>query len=83
MGTKSKGSIVVSDILPVSVAETNKKAGGGENSKNMHSLIKMKEKVAQNLQASEEWQDGSSIFKWGGGVGKLCTLCCTHVPFLF
>lgn len=30
----------------------------------------MKEKVAQNLQASEEWQDGSSIFKWGGGGGE-------------
>lgn len=49
----------------------------------MHSLIKMKEEGAQSLQAFEEWQEGSSIFKWRKKKEKLCYLCCTHAPFLF
>lgn len=40
MGTKSKGSIVVSDILPVSVAETNKKAGGEKTLKTCIASLK-------------------------------------------
>lgn len=32
----------------------------------MRSLIKLKEEGAQSLQASEEGQEESNIFKWGG-----------------
>lgn len=64
-------SIVVSGILPVSVVETKNqtelnKQKPKRNLKNMRSLIKLKEEGAQSLQASEEGQEESNIFKWGG-----------------